>query len=462
MGSVQTDQQPLLPVANSTTPFWRTELHELDSHRSTDVLPAECDILIIGGGYAGIGAAYHLLAGDEPIAGKTVVLLEAREACSGATGRNGGHLRPSVYPRLPYYIKEYGKDAAEHLADFEFDHVQAIAELVKKEGIDCDFELTRSYDIYTDLDQAQAAKKKYLRYKEAGIAKSTMDDLEWTDQDRAEEVYQIGISGVKGCVGCFTFTAASVWPYKLMMSLLKIAVSKGLNLQTHTPVTAVSPTPTASGTWTAYTPRGAISAKQVIFATNGYTSTLLPEYEGKIVPCRGICSRIVCPAETRPPQLDKTYCIRFNNGSHDYLIPRADGSIVVGGARSTFFQDYKNWYNTVDDASLITPSANYFDTYMQDNFVGWDDSGAKLDQIWTGIMGYNSDSLPSVGEVPGREGCFIAAGFEGHGMPLIWLTMQGIVGMLGGKKYEEVRLPSMFKTTKERLESKRDDLRGTN
>lgn len=89
---------------------------------------------------------------------------------------------------MPYYIEEYGREAAEGLADFEFDHVQAIADLIKKEGIDCDFELTRSYDIYTDVEQAAAAKKNYLNLKEMGVAKSTIDDLEWTDADRAEEV----------------------------------------------------------------------------------------------------------------------------------------------------------------------------------------------------------------------------------------------------------------------------------
>jgi len=98
MGSIQTGQQSSLPVPHSTTPFWRTDLHELDNHRSTEHLPAECDILIIGGGYAGIGAAYHLLAGEEAIAGKSVVLLEARQACSGATGRNGLSKFPSTVP----------------------------------------------------------------------------------------------------------------------------------------------------------------------------------------------------------------------------------------------------------------------------------------------------------------------------------------------------------------------------
>ncbi|TVY38039.1 Gamma-glutamylputrescine oxidoreductase, partial [Lachnellula subtilissima] len=436
MSSIQIDQQPMLPVPHATTPFWRTDLDELDGHRSTADLPAECDILIIGGGYAGIAAAYHLLFGEEveAFAGKKVVLLEARQACSGATGRNGGHIRPTVYPRLPRYIEEYGLEAAEQFAQFERDHVNVFADLVEKEGIECDFELTRSFDIYTDPEQAAVAKANYLKLKEAGVAKSTIDDLEWTDADRAEEV-----SGVKGCVGCFTFTAASVWPYKLFLSLLKHTIQKGLNLQTHTPVTSISSGPSSSGLWTASTPRGPISAKQIIFATNGYTASLLPEYAGKIVPCRGICSRITCPPSSHPPKLDKTYGLRLPKGSHDYLIPRKDGSIVVGGARSAFFSDPSEWYNTVDDSTLIDPAAHYFDNYMQENFVGWEDS------VWGRYL-------------DGRD-VFIAAGFEGHGMPVIWLTVKGVIEMLGGKAFEESGVPGMFRTTRERLESERDDLK---
>ncbi len=72
-------------------------------------------------------------------------------------------------------------------------------------------------------------------------------------------------------------------------------------------------------------------------------------------------------------------------------------------------------------------------------------------------MGYTSDSLPSIGEVPGRASCFIAAGFVGHGMPVIWLTMKGIAEMVKEKKsFDEVRIPRIYRTTMERLESDLD------
>lgn len=75
------------PVANSTLPYWRTQLHEIDSHRSTAELPTECDIIIIGAGMSGVSTAYFIL-NDNP-SPPSVVILEAREVCSGATGRNG-------------------------------------------------------------------------------------------------------------------------------------------------------------------------------------------------------------------------------------------------------------------------------------------------------------------------------------------------------------------------------------
>ena len=74
------------------------------------------------------------------------------------------------------------------------------------------------------------------------------------------------------------------------------------------------------------------------------------------------------------------------------------------------------------------------------------------------VMGYTSDLMPHVGLVPAKDGQFIMAGFNGHGMPLIWKTAKGISEMLNGKTFEETEVPEIFKTTKERLLSDRNDI----
>ena len=79
--------QSSLPTQNSTKSFWHREPSKvLFGHRTTDTLPPTADIVIIGSGISGASAAYHL---REENHGKKVniVMLEAREACWGATGR---------------------------------------------------------------------------------------------------------------------------------------------------------------------------------------------------------------------------------------------------------------------------------------------------------------------------------------------------------------------------------------
>jgi hypothetical protein len=87
-GGVIEDFPRIAPVANATKPYWRTEPHPLDSHRTTPELPSECDIAIVGAGMSGVATAYHmskLWAVKQP----SILILEARQVCSGATGRNG-------------------------------------------------------------------------------------------------------------------------------------------------------------------------------------------------------------------------------------------------------------------------------------------------------------------------------------------------------------------------------------
>ena len=84
--------QASLPTPNSTNSFWHSQPSKiLLGHRTTESLPIEADLVIVGSGLSGTSAA-HFLREDEAGKNLKVVMLEAREACWGATGR--------VSPRL--------------------------------------------------------------------------------------------------------------------------------------------------------------------------------------------------------------------------------------------------------------------------------------------------------------------------------------------------------------------------
>lgn len=75
--------QAELPSTNSTQSFWHQEPSPiLTGHRTTSDLPSDADVVVVGSGITGAFAARELVR-----AGRSVVMLEAREACWGATGR---------------------------------------------------------------------------------------------------------------------------------------------------------------------------------------------------------------------------------------------------------------------------------------------------------------------------------------------------------------------------------------
>lgn len=241
-----------------------------------------------------------------------------------------------------------------------------------------------------------------------------------------------------------------------MLGLLaKIVPTGDVNLQTYTPVTSVTPSSSSSGGYTVNTPRGQIHASKVVYGTNGYTGFLLPEYSQNIVPCKGICTSIICPSPSTAPSLSNSYIISEPDGVLSYLIPRPDGSIIVGGASRKFHPKLEQWYNNTDDSVLIDEVKDHWEGYMQRTFHGWENTDAHVDKIWTGVMGYSYDSLPHVGVVPNRTSSdeFVLAGFNGHGMPVIYLAAKGIAKMMREEcVYEDTGLPLMMKTTRERIE----------
>ena len=77
---------PGLPRDNPIQAYWQDPPDRIADCRTTPDLPGEADIVIVGSGVSGACIAYNLLSSSP---GTKVVMLEARQAASGASGRNG-------------------------------------------------------------------------------------------------------------------------------------------------------------------------------------------------------------------------------------------------------------------------------------------------------------------------------------------------------------------------------------
>jgi glycine/D-amino acid oxidase-like deaminating enzyme len=242
-----------------------------------------------------------------------------------------------------------------------------------------------------------------------------------------------------------------MFPFKFISHLIRVLLTAGVNLQTHTPATSITPDP--QGGFIVETSRGKMHAGNIIHANNAYVSGLLPEYSKNIIPCKGICCRITVPEGVTPPLLNNSYINRAEDNTLSYFVPRADGSIIVGGAAAVFRPFKHQWYDNVDDSVLIDSAKDYYDGYMQRTYRGWEDTGAKVDKIWTGVMGYSYDSNPHIGHVPEKNGQFIIAGFNGHGMPVIWLAAKELAKMIAkGVPFEDTSMPRLFQTSQFRID----------
>jgi glycine/D-amino acid oxidase-like deaminating enzyme len=430
----------MYPVPNPIESYWLSEPHKLRDVRSTPNLPSHCTIAIIGSGMAGITTAYHILSQDPSL---EVVVLEARELCSGATARNGGHSKVKTATLASLALAE-GPEAADEMQTYVEGVIQGLKRIVEDEDLDCEFELRRSFDVFTDEAESVRLKKIYDESRAAG--RSWTKNTHFIDGQYVEQV-----TSVKGATSAVSVPCCSFWPYKFVTQLAARLLERhaGFNIQTNTPVIAVTEKDEVN---TIRTARGDMKADTVIFATNAYTSGLLPSFKDVIVPVRGMATHLV-PAKPIHPHLTNTYNLDFGPGKGvDYLNPRPDGGIVVGGAKWTFDSDRDSWFNNYDDSVPFPQEAEaYWEGYMQRTFHGWEDSQSKVDKTWVGIMGSTPDGWPHVGRVLGAENQWVLAGFNGGGMALIPTASEAVArAVVENVVFEDVcenmGVPAWFRT----------------
>ncbi|HSL56523.1 MAG TPA: FAD-binding oxidoreductase [Acidimicrobiales bacterium] len=361
-------------------------------------LPRAADVVVVGGGYAG------LLAGRELARrGRHAVVLEADALGAGASSRNGGMVIPELKAGPRALARRYGPLGPRLHAAVEeaFDLVES---LVADEAIDCDYH--RSGQLYCAHDPA-------LRPAWEELVAEHRDDLGDVEarfvegDDLAAELGStaFGFAAVLGRTG-------GLHPARYHAGLARLASAAGAELHEHTRATAVTRT---AGRFTVHTTRGPVDTGAVIALTNATADGLVPALRRRVLP---VGSFIVA---TEPLDADLAAAVlptgRMVFDSKTFLFYwrlTPDGRMAFGGRRGL-------------GATTLADAADFLADCMVR--VHPQLAGVAIDRVWGGQVAVTLDRLPHVGRL---DGVWYATGCNGSGVALnSWLGVRMAATVLG-------------------------------
>ena len=338
----------------------------------------DVDVAVVGGGIAGITAAYLLKK-----AGRTVALLE-RDRCARAdTGHTTAHLTYVTDTRLSELVERFGKDHAQAVWDAGRAAMHQIRSLLDGEQIDCDY----------------ATVPGYLHAPWKGVSKDEIDRL----QDDAALAAELGFDAtyldsvpfVSRPGVCFA-NQAKFHPLRYLAGLLSRIPGDGSHVCEHSEVTEFRSEPLAVTTH-----EHKVRCKYIILATHvpllgnaGFVGATL--FQTKIASYSSYAIGAKLPKGAVPDASfwdtdNPYYYLRFDaHARHTYAI--------FGG------EDHKTGQETDTNACLERLEGMLM-SILPD---------AKVDSRWTGQVIETVDGLPYIGETAEHQ--FAATGFAGNGM----------------------------------------------
>ncbi|EST05031.1 FAD dependent oxidoreductase [Kalmanozyma brasiliensis GHG001] len=427
----------------ATVSYWMASTSEDQLPSSLETLPSHSDVVIIGAGITGVSTALHLVEAA-PSSISSITLIEARGFCTGATGRNGGHL--TAVSALAYTdlaanpnhllgkvassltddeVKTSTAAVVEQILQFESDTAAAIRALIVAEQADKVVGFTDESNWHLCFSHAEVEAFEHSlgqAGEHAGLGR-------FVNQVRRVPTDEVDrrMNRPAGVVAVYEIPGATLHPRLLVIVMFKraqrLAREKGiaLNLVTHLPVLQTRASVTGTILSTA---KGEIEARYVVHATNGYASHLLPELSGTIIPTR---AQVVAV----PPKSGARWGMGLSaGGGYEYGHARPaskSGLYIFGGGRE--HATGREW-GVADDSKLNHEVSDFLHPWLAKTFPT--SYGEDVEREWTGIMGYTKSKDPLVGPVDGRRGKeYLAAGYSGHGMTRAWGCAKVVAEMIG-------------------------------
>ncbi len=235
------------------------------------------DVAVVGAGLAGSSVALHLAE-----AGVSVAVLEARQPGWGASGRNAGHVLPTLKDLDVF--KGFPDQGQAFMALFR-DHHTITFDLARQHQIDCDA-VQSGYLHATERERTFEKLKDQSRYWQ-----NLGHDVQWLQGSDMQAMtgssyYPYGVLYKSG---------GRVNPYLFTNGLIAAAVKRGAQVFGDTPVTGLS---REGQQWRVTAASGSVLADRVVFCTNAYSTSVVPAFSNSFYPLTayGVCTQPL-PAE---------------------------------------------------------------------------------------------------------------------------------------------------------------------
>ncbi|WP_334135305.1 NAD(P)/FAD-dependent oxidoreductase [Tepidimonas sp.] len=350
------------------------------------------DVVVIGGGYAGLSAALELAE-----RGRRVVLLEADRIGSGASGRNGGQAIVGYACGMGVLRAQLGAEGARQAWALSLEGVRLIDERIARHAIDCD----RVHGYLYVADSARKARA--LRAEMDELQRDYGLELQWAEGAAVRE----RIDSARYVAAAFERLSGHLHPLKYALGLARAAQAAGVQIHEHSAARRLQQ---GAGGVRVDTDAGQVQADFAVVAGN----CTLPEYgPGVLQPIHARIMPVgtyILATEPLPRALADSLipdraAVCDNNVVLDYFRLSADNRLLFGGRVS---------YTTMTPPRLReTMRARMLTVFPQL-------AGVRMTHLWGGFVDITMNRAPDFGRVGQRV--YYLQGFSGHGVALTGLA----------------------------------------
>jgi glycine/D-amino acid oxidase-like deaminating enzyme len=368
-------------------------------------IPRRVDVVVIGAGYTGLAAARHLAR-----SGASVLVLERDRVGAGASSRNGGQVLTGLKLDPGTLVGRFGETKARRLFEIAAESMARLEAILDEERIDCGYKRT---------GHIQAASKpkhfKALEDEQALLARVFNHRVELVP--RAEQRSEVGSDAYHGLL--LDEHSAALNPAKYVEGLAAAAARSGATIVTHAAVKGLDK---VAGGWRVHVVGDTVEAREVLVATNGYTTGVTPELQRRLIPIGSfIIATEPIAAGTAAALLPRGRVAFDSMNFLHYYRMTPDRRLLFGG-RAEF---------RTPDEHTATHAAGILRADMVRTFPEL--SGTRVDYSWGGNVAFSRDQMPRAGRL---DDLYYSGAYCGHGVAMATYLGEQIARRIAGESFE--------------------------